>query len=492
MKKRLALIIVSIFAVSLFVSFRIVQSQKIEITAKPTQIFSELKAQKFKASAFGISPKVSDLAPAAPDRGQSGKRTADQQARAVPNNKQFRKTLPNAVHDADRNVQEFSPTATMPLPSLAFDGVSSEDNAAAYGFRVVPPDPNGDVGLNHYVQTVNILTRVFDKNGTPLTPPFKLSDIFSVLGTSCSTRNDGDPIALYDALADRWILSQFCNNFPPFRQLIAVSRTADPTGDYFVYEFVMPNVKFNDYPKLGVWSDGYYMSTDEFLGSDYAGSGVFAFDRNKMLAGDSSASFVYFDLASPASIRIGGLLPSDLDGLNAPPIGAPNTFISYTATEYGDAADALRLFDFHADFANPGNSTFVERGESPIAVAPFDPTSPEGRTDIAQPPPGEPLDAQSDRLMYRAAYRNLGSQQRSSSIKPSALRPSTKLIARAFAFTNYGGRTARSAFTNNLLSVQPTPAAGWAARRRIIREIWRSATAFQVKEKILRFFIRAN
>jgi hypothetical protein len=84
----------------------------------------------------------------------------------------------------------------------------------------------------------------------------------------------------------------------------------------------MPNVKFNDYPKLGVWTDGYYMSTDEFLGSDYAGSGVFAFDRNKMLVGDQTASYIYFDLASPESIRIGGLLPSDLDGLNAPPLGA--------------------------------------------------------------------------------------------------------------------------------------------------------------------------
>jgi hypothetical protein len=77
--------------------------------------------------------------------------------------------------------------------------------------------------------------------------------------------------------------------FPPFRQMVAVSKTSDPAGQYYVYEFAMPNVKINDYPKFSVWPDGYYMSTDEFLGSDYVGSGAFSFDREKMLAGDPDA-----------------------------------------------------------------------------------------------------------------------------------------------------------------------------------------------------------
>jgi hypothetical protein len=411
MKKRLALITVIVSAVFSF-AYRqtAVESKLFESSNKASQTFSEIKPQNVRAVAFGISGKVSDFAPASPGEGQTGKKSADEQTRSVPNKEPFRKQIPNAVHDSDARIADLS-AVPMPTPSLSFDGLSNSDNAAAYGMRVVPPDANGDVGPNHYVQSVNILTRVFDKSGNPLTPPFKLSSIFSVLGTACSTRNDGDPIVLYDALADRWILSQFCNNFPPFRQLIAVSKTSDPTGSYYVYEFVMPNVKFNDYPKLGVWTDGYYMSTDEFLGSDYAGSGVFAFDKKKMLVGDSSASYIYFDLASPTTIRIGGLLPSDFDGLNAPPANAPNVFVGYQATEYGDPNDALRLFDFHPDFTNPNNSTFSERAESPLPVAAFDPTSPEGRADVPQPSTDERLDAQSDRLMYRAAYRNFGTHQ---------------------------------------------------------------------------------
>ena len=104
-------------------------------------------------------------------------------------------------------------------------------------------------------------------------------------------------------------------------------------------------------------------------------------------------------------------MPSDLDGLNAPPANAPNVFAGYTATEYGDPNDALRLFDFHADFASPNDSTFLERPESPLIVAAFDPTSPDGRTDIKQPAPGEFLDSQSDRLMSRVAYRNFGTHE---------------------------------------------------------------------------------
>ena len=408
MKKRLTIILIAVFTISFFAARQTAESKK--SPDEKANISAEIKPQFRQAAAFAVSGKVSDIAPASPETGSTNKKSADEKARAVPNKQPFRKQFEDKTHDADSTIAEFS-AVSMPPISLSFDGISSNDSAAAYGFRITPPDPNGDVGINHYVQSVNALTRVFDKNGEPLTPPFKLSSVFSALGTTCSTRNDGDPIVLYDALTDRWFLSQYCNNAPPFRQLIAVSITGDPTGAYYLYEFAMPNIKLNDYPKLSVWTDGFYMSTDEFIGGDYAGTGVFAFDKSKMLNGDKTAGYIYFDLASPSTIRLGGLLPADFDGLNPPPPNAPNIFVGYTANEYGDAQDALRLFNFHADFANPNNSTFTERGESPILTAPFDPTSPNGREDIDQPAPGNKLDSQSDRLMYRAAYRNFGTHE---------------------------------------------------------------------------------
>ena len=58
-------------------------------------------------------------------------------------------------------------------------------------------------------------------------------------------------------LADRWVLSQFCVGPVPGHQVYAVSRTPDPTGSYFVYDFVNPSTDFIDYPHIGVWPTGY-------------------------------------------------------------------------------------------------------------------------------------------------------------------------------------------------------------------------------------------
>ena len=410
MKKQFALIlIITVFVISFLAYRQSAETKKLTANSRQTAALSELKPQFVKATAFAVSAKISSFSPASPEIGQTNKKSADEKARAVPNKQPFRKQIAGAAHDVESNLANFS-AAAMP-PALSFDGISSNDSAAAFGFRIAPPDPNGDVGLNHYVQSVNALTRIFDKNGVPQTPPFKLSSVFSALDTTCSRRDDGDPVTLYDTLTDRWMLSQYCNNAPPFRQLIAVSITDDPTGAYYLYEFAMPNIKLNDYPKLSVWTDAFYMSTDEFIGSEYAGTGVFALDKKKMIVGDKTAGYIYFDLASPSTIRLGGMMPADFDGLNPPPTNAPNIFAGYMANEYGDTNDALRLFDFHADFQNPNNSTFTERAESPILVAQFDPTSPNGREDVEQPPPGNKLDSQSDRLMYRAAYRNFGTHE---------------------------------------------------------------------------------
>ncbi len=307
-------------------------------------------------------------------------------------------------------------TLSMPGPIVSFDGLSNQDNFNAFGFRVSPPDTDGDVGPNHYVQIVNLLVRVYDKAGNPLTAPFKLSSLFAPLGGQCAASDQGDPIALYDPLADRWLLSQFAFtgiSTPPYHECIAISKTGDPTGAYFLYDFITPGNEFPDYPKLGVWPDAYYMTTNQFLlGGNFDGAGAFAFERAKMLAGDPTASLIYFNLNLASHPEaIGGMLPSDLDGLNPPAPGRPNTFAYFLATEFGDAIDGLRLFDFHADFANPLNSTFTERPESPIPVAAFNPLTPAGRDDILQPPPATTsaaLDAIADRLMHRLQYRNFG------------------------------------------------------------------------------------
>jgi len=300
----------------------------------------------------------------------------------------------------------------MPAPSVSFEGLSAANNTAILGGSApIPPDPNGDVGPGHYVQMVNTLVGVYSKSGTLLIPFFAISDLFDTVGPPCANTNAGDPIVLYDSLADRWLLSQLCTETTAGRehQLVAISTSGDPTGTYFAYDFLLPNDKANDYPHFGVWPDAYYMTNNQFVGStsNFAGGGAYAFDRAKMLAGDPSASYIYFDLAT-VDPTIGGELPSDLDGVTLPPVGTPNLFIDLKATEFGDPADALRVFAFHANFADPSSSTFTALPD--IALAAFDPRDTGERNAVSQPPPADTnefLDSLAVQIMHRVGYRTL-------------------------------------------------------------------------------------
>jgi subtilisin-like proprotein convertase family protein len=386
-----------------------------------------------QAVAFGESEELRNLEPSEDKPTEGPDEVKDIPMRI------FRTEIPDAAPTEDPVLQESAPEPLTPTPSLFFGGLTSDDNAAAFGSRVMPPDTIGDVGPNHYVQMVNLLFRVFDKAGNPLTPKLTLGSLWATISGACANSNDGDPIVLYDPLADRWLLSQFCTVANPFNhQLIAISKTSDPAGAYFLYDFMMPNNKFNDYPKFGVWPDAYYMTDNQFnqAGTAFLGAGAFAFDRAKMLAGDPTASYIYVDIEN-GNPDIGGVLPSDLDGLTPPPPGTPNYFVYFTAGEFGDPADALRVWEFKPNFASPASSTFIERADSPLPVAAFDPRSPAGRDDIEQPPPASSaanLDAIMDRLMTRLAYRNFGGHESlvvTHTVNVSGVTPSTAANMRA-------------------------------------------------------------
>ena len=308
------------------------------------------------------------------------------------------------VRQVDAALQTSTPLIAAPPTLFNFEGVNNVDN-------VLPPDTNGDIGSHHYVQWVNTTFAVYDRAGNVLYGPAAGSTIWDGFGGPCEAQNDGDPIVLYDHLADRWLMSQFAlpNNFfgllfAPFYQCIAISQTPDPTGAYYRYEYQFS--KLNDYPKFGVWPDGYYMAINQFSpGSlQFAGQGVAAFNRSAMLAGQPAA-MVYFDLAS-VDPNLGGMLPSDLDG-PAPPPGAPNVYAQMDDDGQGAPADRLQLWRFQVNWAAPGSSTFT--GQTFLPVTPFDSNlCATSRSCIPQPDTTRRLDALADRLMYRLQYRNFG------------------------------------------------------------------------------------
>ncbi len=270
---------------------------------------------------------------------------------------------------------------------LNFDGLSAADTVASGG-PFVPPDTNGAVGATQFVEWVNVTFEVFDK----------ATGFWKGFGGTCETHNDGDIIIQYDKSAGRWVAAQPVFS-PPFLYCVAVSTTSDATGSYNRYAFSLPAGAFPDYPKVGVWPDGYYVSFNIFSPS-FAGALACAYDRSNMLAGNPATAICFQEPKS-----VGSLLPSDLDSKAPPPPGEPNFFV--------DLADSthLNLFRFHVDFANPSNSSFS--GPSLIGVAPFSELCARAtdRACIPQPSPGERVDSLGDRLMYRLAYRNFGDHE---------------------------------------------------------------------------------
>ena len=202
-------------------------------------------------------------------------------------------------------------------PIENFEGIANQENLG--GSSNHPPDANGAAGPLHYVQWVQHSLAVYDKRGTRQLGPMPGNRIWSGFGGLCETQNRGDPVVRYDQLANRWVLTQFAaegttSKLPPHRQCFAVSTGPDPLGEYYRYAFEIPG-GFNDYVKLAVWPDAYYMTDERYEeGIGRIGSGAFAFDRAAMLAGHP-ATFVYFQLGLP----LFGLLPSDLDGPTPPP-----------------------------------------------------------------------------------------------------------------------------------------------------------------------------
>ncbi len=289
-----------------------------------------------QAIAFGESPAVRDLPPAAVATDLTDQ---DREAAEGPDNPEVRHAVPSAVKRRADGALQTRAAAIKALtpPIVSFDGLNNTDNFNAFGGRVNPSDDNGDVGPNHYVQQINLLVRVFDKAGTPLTAPFKLSSLFAPIGGQCSVQDAGDPVVLYDPLSDRWLLSQFAfasQTAPPYHECVAVSKTADPTGAYYVYDFITAGNEFPDYPKFGVWPDAYYMMVHQFTnGGPFNGTGVYAFNRKKILAGDPTAGYIYFNLNLASHPEgIGGGLFADLDGLTPPPAGRPGIFAYLTST----------------------------------------------------------------------------------------------------------------------------------------------------------------
>ena len=304
---------------------------------------------------------------------------------------------------APGSVQNSPIGISIPSTTNTFEGVNNIDG-------VLPPDTNGDVGPNNYVQWVNLHFEIWNRAGTSLMGPSPGNTLWSGFGGNCEFTNQGDPVVRHDAMADRWVFTQFAfvirNGQPaaPFSQCFAVSTTSDPTGSYYRYEFVVSNTYFNDYPKLGIWPDAYYMSVNDFNGNSFAGGAALAFDRASMLSGQAARMISF----GPLGPGYGGMLPSDLDGSILPTAGEPDYFGAID-TSVAPTGGTFQIWKFHIDWTTPTNSTFGTTSHAPdfaLTVATYNWLLCNGsRNCISQKGTSVGVDPVSDRLMNRLQYR---------------------------------------------------------------------------------------
>ena len=262
---------------------------------------------------------------------------------------------------------------------LSFDGTGNIAN-------VYPPDTDGDVGPNYYFQCVNLSYAIYDKAGNKLLGPLANSTIWSGLPHNS---NDGDAVVLYDEVNDRWIFSQFSVPGNPYYENIAVSQTNDPTGSWSRYQFSFGST-MPDYPKLGVWPDGIYMTSNMFAGgATAAGTSYSAFDKAAMYANAPTATQVMFTL--PQSNEAWAALPSDCDG-DYPPTGTPN-FVGWLKSGH------IRIYAFSVDWNTTANSSFTQLVTIPVAAYNGSVSG------VPQPGTTAQLDAISGRIMHRFQFR---------------------------------------------------------------------------------------
>jgi hypothetical protein len=335
-----------------------------------------------------VSPPLRDIAPIAPEQGELKVK-----------HEYLMRPPATGTGAPDTALQSTPGAAAAPVLGTSFEGVGQGFTGPAGTFSVTsaPPDTNGQVGPNNYVQIVNTSFAIFDKTGKVLFGPAATRTLWSGFGGGCQANNDGDATVVYDRQADRWIISQFSVSTTPFLQCVAVSTSGDPTGSYFRYAFQYSN--FPDYPKMGVWPDAYYETFNLFnaAGTAFLGPEICAYDRAKMLVGAPATQQCFI-----LSTAFGGILPSNVDSAAPPPAGSPNYLVDF-------ATNALDFWRFHVDWTTPANTTITAASQVPVAA--FSPACSGGGTCIPQAGTTQQLDSLADRLMYRLAYRNFGDHE---------------------------------------------------------------------------------
>jgi hypothetical protein len=300
-------------------------------------------------------------------------------------------------------------------------------------------DPNGAVGTKQFMQYVNLSYQAFDKvTFVPVwSTPLLVSTPFRQNGLTICEAISGDGMIIFDRLASRWVIAGHTGTENNYQYCVAISNTDDLTSStlaWYTYDIPLNpylgknaegNVYFPDWPKIATWPDAYYVAIDlNDINQNYREVGIVAcaLDRTNMLIGGTPNTPQCFSVNSPLSdgIYLGhSLIPADVDGTTAPPVGRDEYMVSIENPVIDNTtttSSTFNLWDFHVNWSNPALTTFTQ---SAVSVAPYTPgcydvLSPVQTVCVPEPSTSstkEYIDSVGDRFMPRFAYRNFGSYE---------------------------------------------------------------------------------
>lgn len=379
------------------------QSNDQPTNTSQAKVLNDIKVESSYAKLLGKTKKLRDLVPLAgtpKDRKQDNKKIRQKPANFIGRGKRTVAVNPDArpkggdpVRQTGFDLTRSPDSILLNEPLLNMDGLTSGS---------APNDPSGDIGLNYYIQAVNVTRfRIFDKEGVPVTNPISANTLWSSLGLSSA----GDPIILFDQDAQRWIITEFPNGN---RLLMAISETSDPTGSFYVYSFQTPS--FPDYPKYAVWNNCYSVTTNE------GGNGTlhaYFINRQDILDGVDNPRIQRLGLPGiPSGPNFFVATPVDWSGSTAPPADRDPMILRLNDDAWGASAnDQIDIFSIDIDWDNEDNT---QTSMTSVVSAGFDTgacSASGGGFACVPQMGGSGIDGLPETIMNQPHYRNFGTYE---------------------------------------------------------------------------------
>lgn len=325
--------------------------------------------------------------------------------------------IPGAQENKAPFFQDLNDTqADQNRPKIAVNPQAAETNTfiqpimniEGIGFTAVhPSDSTGAIGQDHYIQMVNSSTgsrfAIYNRNGDLVQGP----NLLQSLGSGNCANGAGDPIVLYDQLANRWFMSEFNTVSAQHPVCLYISQTADPLGSWYVYEFNMPN--FPDYPKYGLWGNAYLGTANEATGQSVPA--VYAFEREKMLTGEP-ANFIRLEATRLLGFGFQALTPADLDGDFLPPDPSTALYMRHRDDEAhninnnNSGTDFLEIWSLSINFESPNSSSLQKIADIPVPEFDSAMCGLSNFSCVPQPGTSTKLDPIREVIMPRLQYMN--------------------------------------------------------------------------------------